>query len=172
VIDPQPQPGDIGLTQIPGFVGWLIRVGQWLNGDSWGDYQHAFIVLPDDELIEAYPRGARIRPLAEYDGQRTVYVHPDGLTDGQRQAICAAAVKYRGVRYSVADYLALAAHRFRLPIPGLRKYVASSRRMICSQLADAAYTDAGVSLFRDGRWAGWVTPMAIFNLLGRDGVQR
>ncbi len=170
MIDALPQPGDIGLTQIPGPVGWLIKFGQWLNGDGWGRFQHAFVVLPDGRLIEAYPRGARVRPLSEYDGQQTVYVHPEGLTDTQRQAICAAALKYQGVPYSGLDYLALAAHRFRLPVPGLRRYVASTGHQICSQLCDQAYQDAGVWLFDDGRWPGYVDPQSLYDLLG--GRQR
>ncbi|MFJ3950369.1 hypothetical protein SLV14_000582 [Streptomyces sp. Je 1-4] len=160
-----PLPGDIGLTQISGITGRLIRLGQWINGDGFADYQHAFLVLPDDRLLEAQPGGARIKPLSAYDGSSVLYVCPEGLTEQQRTALCAAATTYVGVPYSFLDYLAIAAHRFHLPLPGLRRYVASTRHMICSQLVDQVYQDAGIHLFADGRWSGYVTPMALYNLL-------
>ncbi|MEU8914320.1 hypothetical protein [Streptomyces nigrescens] len=162
-----PLPGDIGLTQISGITGRLIRLGQWINGDGFADYQHAFLVLPDERLLEAQPGGARIKPLSAYDGSSVLYVCPEGLTEQQRTALCAAATVYVGVPYSFLDYLAIAAHRFHLPLPGLRRYVASTRHMICSQLVDQVYQDAGVHLFADGRWSGYVTPMALYNLLAR-----
>ncbi|TJZ44481.1 hypothetical protein FCH28_29490 [Streptomyces piniterrae] len=160
-----PMPGDIGLTQISGVTGRLIRLGQWLNGDGFADYQHAFLVLPDNRLLEAVPGGARIRSLSEYTGANALYVCPEGLTEQQRSAICDAATRYIGVPYSFLDYLAIATHRFHLPVPGLRRYIASTRHMICSQLVDQCYLDAGVHLFADGRWPGYVTPMALYKLL-------
>ncbi|MEV0372938.1 hypothetical protein AB0I10_24460 [Streptomyces sp. NPDC050636] len=160
-----PLPGDIGLTQISGITGRLIRLGQWLNGDGFADYQHAFLVLPDDRLLEAVPGGARVRPLAQYTGANVLYVCPERLTEQQRTAICDAATRYVGVPYSFLDYLAIAAHRFHIPLPGLRRYIASTRHMICSQLVDQCYLDAGVHLFADGRWPGYVTPMALYELL-------
>lgn len=116
-------------------------------------------------MLEAEPGGADIKPLTAYDGTPVCYVRPEGLTERQRTAICAAATAYVGVPYSFLDYLAIAAHRFHLPLPGLRRYVASTGHMICSQLVDQSYQDAGVHLFADGRWPGYVTPMALYNLL-------
>ncbi|MET8537402.1 hypothetical protein ABZV67_37885 [Streptomyces sp. NPDC005065] len=167
MIRTSPQPGDIGLTNITGSVGRLIQFGQWLNGDGFGAYQHAFIVLPGGLLIEAMPGGAKVRPLSTYDDRDVLYVSPAGLTDAQREAISDCALKYRGVPYSTLDYLALASHRFHLPVPGLRKWIDTERSMICSQLCDRAYLDAGVHLFDDGRWSGYVTPMDLYNLLGK-----
>ncbi|QHC23103.1 hypothetical protein [Streptomyces sp. GS7] len=161
-----PQPGDIGLTQISGATGRLIRFGEWINGDGFANYEHAFLVLPDGRLLEAEPGGARIRPLSGYDGAQVLYVCPERLTDQQRTHICTAATRYVGVPYSFLDYAAIATHRFHLPVPGLRRYVASTRHMICSQLVDQCYQDAGVHLFVDGRWPGYVTPMALYDLLG------
>ncbi|OLZ65548.1 hypothetical protein AV521_31300 [Streptomyces sp. IMTB 2501] len=168
MIDPHPRPGDIGLTNINGPIGRLIRLGEWLNGDGFGAYAHAFVVLPNNQLIEADPGGAAIRPLNSYAATATIYVYPDGLTDQQRTAICDAARKYVGVPYGFTDYLALALHRFHIPAPGLRGAIAASRSMICSQLCDKAYQDAGIQLFRDGRWPGFVTPMALYDLLAVD----
>lgn len=124
-----------------------------------------FSSCPTVRLLEAEPGGARIEPLTAYDGTPVRYVCPEGLTDQQRTAICAAATAYVGVPYSFLDYLAIAAHRFHLPLPGLRRYVAATRHMICSQLVDQAHQDAGVHLFADHRWPGYVTPMALHNLL-------
>lgn len=160
-----PLPGDIGLTRISGVTGQLIRFGQWINGDGFTDYEHAFLILPGNRLLEAEPGGARILSLTAYADADVVYVCPERLTERQRTGICAAATRYVGVPYSFLDYLAIAAHRFHLPVPGLRRYVASTRHMICSQLADQCYLDAGVHLFADGRWPGYVTPMALHHLL-------
>lgn len=166
-----PQPGDIGLTSITGAVGRLIRFGQWLNGDGFGAYQHAFVVLPGGKLIEAMPGGAIIDDLTKYDDRHVLYVSPD-LTPAQRKAIADSARRYVGVPYSFLDYLALALHRFHIPVPGLRRYIESTGHLICSQLADRAYADAGQRIFDDGRWDGFVTPMGLANELSVDGIQR
>ncbi|MFG3287220.1 hypothetical protein ACGF3G_00150 [Streptomyces sp. NPDC048179] len=160
-----PRPGDIGLTNITGLVGKGIEVGQWLNGDGFAPWAHAFLVMPDGKLIEAMPGGAQVVPLTEYDDRDVVYVSPAGLTPAQRWAITACARQYEGVPYSFADYAALATHRLHIPAPGLRTFVASTGHMICSQLVDRAYLDAGIQLFNDKRWEGYVTPMALFNRL-------
>jgi len=94
-----------------------------------------------------------------------VYVYPATLTGDQREAICAAAHRYLGVPYSFADYLAIAMHRFHIHVPCLRRYVATSQHMICSQLVDRIYLDGGVRLFADNRWPGYVTPLALYELL-------
>jgi hypothetical protein len=139
-------------------VGRLIRLGQWLDGSGYTPYEHAFLVLPGDRLIEAQPGGAVIRPLSDYDGRHVEYVAPGGMTDGQREAVCAAALKYVGVPYSFLDLAAIAAHRLHLPIPGLKHWVASTRHMICSQLVDQCFADGGLPLFSDLRWPGYVVP--------------
>ncbi|MFJ6749321.1 hypothetical protein ACIQNI_14175 [Streptomyces sp. NPDC091266] len=165
MIHTRPQPGDIGLTQISGTTGRLIRLGQWLNGNGFADYQHAFLVLPDDQLLEAEPGGARVRPLASYADSRVLYVYPPELSPAMRADICAASDRYVGVPYSFLDYAAIATHRLHLTVPGLRRYVAATGHMICSQLVDQCYQDAGVHLFDDGRWPGYVTPGALHGLL-------
>lgn len=173
MIDPSPRPGDIGLTTIRGPVGWLIWFLQLLNGDGAGRrrrrFQHAFTVLPGGALIEAEPGGARIRRLSEYSDRTVVYVCVPGMTDEQRAAVCEAARSTVGARYAFLVYLAMALHRFRIPAPGLQRLISASRHQICSQACDAAYLAAGIQLFQDGRWPGYATPMALWNLLGRGG---
>ncbi|WP_280696562.1 hypothetical protein [Kitasatospora sp. GP82] len=150
-----------------GQVGRLIRIGQWLNGGGFADFEHAFIYVGDGELVEAEPGGARLGPLAAYDGRPIRWsTSRFPLSDEQRRAVVAAARGYIGVRYSAADYFALAAHHLHLPVGLLIKaYVASSRHMICSQLVDQCYRDAGIQLFTDSRWPGYVTPADLAKLL-------
>jgi len=167
VIHQSPQPGDIGLTSIVGLVGWGIRVGQWLNGDGFGVYEHAFLVLDNGQLIEAQPGGAQIVGLDVYAGRHVEYVSPE-LTEAERLLICLRGREMVGVDYSFLDYAAIAAHHFRLPIPGLRRYIAATGHEICSALCDEVYRRAGVHLFADSRWPGYVVPADLAALLGRE----
>lgn len=131
-----PEPGDYACLSVGGDGGKLIQAGEWLNGDSFDQYQHAFVYLGGMMVVEAEPGGAVAATIASY--------HPAGetlwstgkipLTPAQRTAICKAARSYIGTPYSWLDYAAIAAHRFHLPVPGLRSYVASTGHMICSTL--------------------------------------
>ncbi|WP_329565415.1 hypothetical protein [Kitasatospora sp. NBC_01266] len=164
---PLPRPGDFAVVSMGGEVGRLIRLGQWLNGDGFANYEHAFVLVGDDEVIEAQPGGARQAPLAEYDTHliRWSSGHIQ-LTNDQRVEIVAAARGCLRVPYSFLDYAALAAHRVHLPGSSLLKgYVADTRHQICSQLVDQCYQDAGIHLFGDGRWPGYVTPADLYRLI-------
>jgi hypothetical protein len=171
VIEYVPSPGDIGLTRIHGWVGLLIRFGQWLNGGGFRDYEHAFVYVGLGQIIEAEPGGALLSLLTRYAPDTVLWVPcPPGLG----AAVALAARAYGpgangrppvGVGYSFLDYLALAAHRLHLPLPGLRTYIESTGHMICSQLADRAAADAGWHLFTDGRWPGYVTPGDLLELV-------
>lgn len=154
----------IGLTRISGGVGKAITVGQWLNGEGFRFWQHAFVALPGNQVLEAEPGGAVIRPYP-YGGD--VYwcgglfgLLPDGVTAAD---ITAVAAQLDGIGYSFADYGALAARRLRIPAPHLRRFIAATGHQICSQLADDFYLRLGGHCFTDGRWAGDVTPAGLFN---------
>jgi hypothetical protein len=168
-----PKPGDIGIVHMTGAGGAAIRLGQWFNGDGFADYEHAFVVagihvrgedrdVADGmKIVEAMPGGALLSPLSRYDGLDPVYLRcPDDL----RSAVAGAALDLVGTPYSVADYFALAAHRFHIPAPGLKHFVETSNHMICSQLADRAADVSGWHLFVDGRWPGYVTPGDLYGL--------
>lgn len=154
--------GDIGLTQISGDVGFLIRVGQWLNGDGFANYEHAFVDCGDGTIIQAMPGGAQ-HVINPYRNSDVTYLRAP-IALGAK--VAAAARKYKGVPYSFLDYLSIAAHRVRLPVPFLKRYIRNSGHMICSQLADQAAADAGWVLFDDGRWPGYVAPGDLYKLVG------
>lgn len=158
------QPGDFAAVQTAGDTGALIRLGEALNGDGFGDYEHALIYTGGGEIVEAEPGGARRRARGVQPGD----LWSTGLwnlSGDTREMICEAAVAYIGTPYGWLDYAALAARRLHIPAPGLRAYIASTGHMICSQLVDQCWADAGVHLFSDGRWPGYVTPGALANLI-------
>lgn len=160
----EPQPGDTLLVQIEGMVGRFIEFGQWLNGDGFTEFEHAAIYKGNGRVIQAEPGGARETALSNFTG-RPMYWSTGHivLTAAQRTAIVSAAVGYLKVPYSFLDYGALATHRLHIPAPGLKQYIASTGHMICSQLVDQCYTDAGVHLFTDNRWPGFVTPGDLYD---------
>ena len=159
-------PGDFAVVRIPGDVGRLIRFGQWLDGCGYEDYEHAFVAVGDGQLVEAQPGGARLAPLTQYDDYRPLWsTGRIALTEEQREHLVAAAHSYIGVPYSFLDYGSLALARLRLRPPVVRRFVADTRHMICSQLVDQCYLDAGVHLFDDGRIAGDVTPGDLYELI-------
>lgn len=163
----EPKPGDIGLVRIDGYVGQLIRFGQWLNADGFANYSHAFVYVGDGKIIEAMPGGALLSPLSRYDDQVPLWLRcPEecgaAVAEAARsfgpQRDASGRLVKRGVPYSWADYGALALHRFHIPAPRLKRFIESSKSMICSQLADRAAQLGGWHIFDDGRDPGDVTP--------------
>lgn len=152
-----PKPGDFFLLAGTDAIGRLIDIGEFAYGDGPSKYTHAGILLGGTDILEAEPGGARVRPYTEYPAEQLTWSSWD-LTDEQRAAIVAAARKYIGTPYSFLDYGALTAHRLHIPLPGLRQYIASTKHMVCSQLVDQSYVDAGQHMFSDGRWPGYVPP--------------
>jgi uncharacterized protein YycO len=158
-----PQPGDFQLVPTAGIGGKLIELGQWLNGDGICPYEHVRIYVGGNEFVEAEPQAARLARYPLDLGMWSTGIIP--LTNAQRSAITAAARGYVGTPYSGLDYMALVLHRLHIPAPGLQAYISSTGHMICSQLVDQCYLDAGVHLFADGRWPGYVTPADLYNRL-------
>jgi len=159
-----PQPGDFGLVSIRGFPGLLVRIGQGLSGDGWSDYHHAFLILDNGEVLEAQPGGARIRPLSDYEATNAVYSDWD-LTDEQRAAIVREARPLVGTPYSWLDYLSLALLHFGIRPKWLRRCVADTGHLICSQTIDLVYLRAGLHMFSDGRLSMDVTPGDLVRVL-------
>jgi hypothetical protein len=157
-----------------GWGGRAIRLGQWLLGDGYADYEHAFIVtdavtdIRRELIVEAMPGGAQ-HVSNWHDPTRTLWLR---CPEEHREAVAGAALGFVGVPYSVADYFSLAARRFHIPAPGLRRYIRSSGHLICSQLADAAADRGGWHLFDDRRWEGDVTPGDLARLARKQPATR
>jgi cell wall-associated NlpC family hydrolase len=146
--------------------GGLIRIGQWLNGDGFAQYEHAAIYVGNGQIVEAQNTGTAIADAHRYDSLDTFWsTGIIDLTDAERSAIVAAAKGYVGTPYSWTDYFALAARRLHLwPANAmLENYVKSTKHMICSQVVAQCYSDAKHPLFN--RWPGDVTPGDLYDLL-------
>lgn len=167
MVTPQPSPGDFFLAPIPGWVGeGVIAFGQFLNGEGFKRYHHAGILLEAGQTMEAMPGGAIIGRINRWKPEELRW--STGLVDltaTQRTDIVHYARAREGVPYSFADYAALAAHRFHVPFPGLKTFIEDSGHQICSQMVDWVYAQAGVHLFQDKRWEGYVTPASLDNML-------
>lgn len=165
------QPGDFAVIRSQGDIPALIRAGEVMI-DGRGTWNHALICVAVGNglpvIVEAEPGGALKRPWHYQDAQHEWSAGTYELTGSQRLALVKAANSYVGTPYSFADYAAIAARKYAKPfsVP-LRAFVADSRHMICSQLVDRCYQDAGIHLFNDGRWNGYVTPGDLGGLLGR-----
>ena len=152
----------LGLTPVHGDVGKFIEIGQWLNGDGFRQWEHAFVSIGGGLIVEAEPGGARVGNVSEY----SVIHWCTGLyklldTPAKIAAVEDAAKKYVGVPYSFLDYLALAGKRLHLPHVLLQDYVANTGHMICSQLDARTYFDAGAPIYPE--WTGYVTPADLYN---------
>jgi hypothetical protein len=163
----QPLPGTIGLTQISGGVGKLVRVGQWLCRAGFENYQHAFVVTDEigvnglPMIVEAEPGGARFVEL-HYSNVYWCDGIAHGLTTAERLEISQAACGFIGTGYSFLDYAAIAAKHLDLPVSAIDRYVASTHHVICSQLAAACYDRASVPIFSNTEWTGDVMPLDLY----------
>lgn len=165
---PGPLPGDFAVVSMGGQGGALISAMEQIAYDHATHWDHAFVYTGGGKIVQAEPSGAQVRPLGTYEYAiwSTGILFPTAV---QRGAIIAAAERYAAekVGYSWLDYAAIAAHRFHVPAPGLKSFIASTRRMICSQLVDQCWLDGGYHLFSDGRWPGFVAPIDLGLLLQR-----
>jgi hypothetical protein len=137
-----------------GGVGRLIRIGQWLNGDGFADYEHAYVNIGDGTIVEAQPHGA-VHTHQTHSWEETLWLR---CPPEHGPAVAQAAIALEGTPYSFLDYFAIAALRLHIPSQGLRDYVTSTKHMICSQLADCAASAGGWKIFDDGSLPQDVTP--------------
>lgn len=163
-----------------------VRLGQVILGET-GYPQHVGVVVepariltpwdgatyPGEEagprLVQAMPHGAEEVELGpEFWTADHVFLRPNYRSEYTAPAVARAARRYVGVPYSFADYLAIAGVHLGVRNGPIRRYVTTSKHMICSQLADQALSDAGWHVFADGRLPQDVTPAALYAKMMED----
>lgn len=170
-----PQPGDWAVCSVGGEGGRLIEIGEYLNGDGFAPWEHAFVYIGNGHVLQAEPGGSEIVPYTERGAELWSNTKIT-LTPAQRARVPGLAKTMTKIPYSWLDYQALAAHRLHIPDlptwpgPGrrpvtLRTFIADSGHEICSQLVDTFMLRLGIHLFSDERWPGYVVPADLAKLL-------
>lgn len=154
------QPGDFCCVATNGLPARLIR---WATRST---VNHAFILTEPGRVMEADPGGAHEVDLSNYDGLYQCWSDMD-LSPLVRAKIVDAARSHEGAEYSWVDDACIGLTRlFGVHVPPwVRKRLADPKRLMCSQLVDIAYTEAGVPLFADGRLPGDVAPSDLLLLI-------
>lgn len=167
----QPQAGDFCVCSIGGQGGGLISLMEEIAYRHSTHWDHAYVYLGDGTIVQAQrPRAVRV-PLASARHEYSIWsAGLITLTPAQRTAIVHTALALVGTPYSWLDYAAIAAHRFHIRTPELKTFIADSGHMICSQLVDQCYASAGVHLFDDRRWSGYVTPYDLGTLISARAI--
>ncbi len=155
-----PVPGDFCVVATPGWQAWCIRV------ITRSPVNHAFMLTETGRIIEADPGGVREVDLANYDGMYQVW-SPMDLSPTVRAAIIDHALDHVGDPYSWIDDACIGlADMFGWHVPSwVRTRLARTDRLMCSQLVDTAYLEAGIHLFSDGRIPGDVAPSDLLLLI-------
>jgi cell wall-associated NlpC family hydrolase len=139
----EPRFGDFGVVKTGGIAALLIRVG---TSSRWN---HAFICIGDDLIVEANPTGVEISPVSKYP--LIGWNCHQTLTAKQRQVIVSLAMETVGKPYSF-----LTIFNIILRIIGLKmladtkimKKLALKTGYICSELVEECYRKAGVPLIK------------------------
>lgn len=167
----EPPLGTIGVVDTKSFYGRIIK---WATKSP---VSHAVVYVGHGQLAEAEPEGARLRPWDEYGdamvwltemGRLDIDGVPVGVlepTDEQRREVAdfAIACAVAQVGYSWIDIAILALCSPRLDRinpdrpPWWARRLASMGTLVCSELADEAWSRAGLDIF-EGRVRGFVTP--------------
>jgi uncharacterized protein YycO len=170
------EPGDFCVRPVPGVIGLGISVGQVLNGEKWGEHDHAevYIGRPAEDAkwgytASSYPNRQGIRALTGPPEELEGAVWSTGkfeMSPEQREEIVKWCLEHGGVAYGWLDYAALTLHRLGMKDPGLQRFISSDKSMICSQYTAAAYLHgAGIDLI-PGQWEGYITPEALAEIVG------
>jgi hypothetical protein len=158
------QTGDFFVVRT---AGWPAAVIRWFTR-SWAN--HAGIVLsPHGQTIEAKREGATYGNLSVYSGDRMEVGSPP-LTNRQRMDVAITAMRFYGRPYGWLDILSLGLLRWHIDVPWVRRRVARTDRLICSQLVDLAYRGAGIALFDDNRPPEDVTPADLAGVLAKENA--
>jgi len=162
----KPRPGDFAVVDTRMRTSPRIRLAQALSRGGYRMFDHAVIcsrVRRDGTVyvVEALPNGAE-ENIWHYDDHDHLW--STGVVKTSAKA-GKAALAYVDTPYSWLDYAAVAARAWHLWVPGLRHYTASRKHLISSQLVERAELDAGIQLFGDRRWPGYVRPSDLAELI-------
>jgi NlpC/P60 family len=136
-----PRYGDYGVVRTNG---WAARLIQFGTRSRWN---HAFVYIGNDQLIEANPKGVTISPTSKYS--KIAWNQHEELNDEQREIIVKSAMHFNKTPYGFFDIGNLALRILGLKILAdtkLLEYLAKREGVICSELVSLSYKSAGIDL--------------------------
>lgn len=154
-----PAPGSYCCVRTGGFYAWLIRMG------TRSHFNHAFVVIDGERIIEADPGGARWARLSDYGTDGMVFA-PDVLSDEQRTALARKAEALLGTPYGWTDIVRLSLRCLGLNWSWLTRKADNEAAMICSQLVAACGAAAGVDWLCGRSCPAEVTPGDLAHRIG------
>ena len=136
----KPQLGDYGVVKTKGFFGKLIRLG------TMSRWNHCFIYIGNDLIVEANPTGVAISPVHKYD--KIAWNQHEKLTKAQRLAILNNASKLIGKPYSFFTIAGMVLRILGFKFFGDKLLAAIARHdgYICSELVAECYRKSGFIL--------------------------
>lgn len=183
------RPGDLAFGPIHGAAGAVVAAGQiavapWkhqLTWKTWWRVRHVGVIVAASEspgqwsrnhvrMAQAMPGGAEIALAGdEHWTDEWTYIRPRWQYAEQAGIVAETAITMadRKIPYNWLDYEVIAAHRLHLPgaaTPYVNRLDRNGVpiRAICSQLADAALTLGGFTVFDDHRQYGEVVPAELY----------
>ncbi|MBO0822494.1 MAG: hypothetical protein J2P27_01395 [Actinobacteria bacterium] len=162
----KPRPGDYAVVDTRKRSLGLSQLGKALSRGGFTMFDHAVICSRVERdgtvyIVEAMRGGAKER-VWHYDDHDHLW--STGVVKTAREA-GQAALRYVGRPFSWRDYAAIATHAMGWWVPGLRRYLANPAHLTGCQLVERAQLDAGVHLFTDHRWRGYVRPSDLAELI-------
>jgi hypothetical protein len=169
----EPQLGDYFCVRTDGWEAKVIRFVTWSPVNHSGVCV-GFTADGGVLVVEAEPHGAAPPHLLPY---ATVFWSHMALTPEERTAIADAATAKVGTPYSWLDDAAIGLAKLvgkraskSWLFTSLRKRLSRPDRLMCSQLVDLCYHEAGVELFPDHRAPGDVSPGDLYTLIPQETV--
>jgi hypothetical protein len=150
--------GQIGLCWTKGWAGRLIRFV------TRSHFNHAIIAISETECVGAEPGGVRVRPITDYPNvvwsRFPVNTSIPPTWPDKAAAIVAFTNSTIGARYNYFDDVVIGLGLIlRVHTPNwMLRILADPHSWQCAALCDAAYTAAGIHLFKDQRPFGAVYP--------------
>lgn len=147
--------GQFGVVRTHTTMGWIIRLF------TRSQVSHAYLYVDEHHVIEATWNGAVINSSPKFEKEAPGELHPVSnlaLSPAQRERVVAAARELAGTPYGFRDIAALALVHWGVPWRWAARVVGDDKGLICSQLVDRCYANAGIHLYDDGRADGSVTP--------------
>jgi uncharacterized protein YycO len=139
----QPQVGDYGVVKTKGLLGKLIRIG------TQSRWNHCFIYVGNDLIVEANPKGVALSPVSKYP--LVAWNKHEELFQTQRENIAYHAKALVGRPYSFFTIagMVLRILGFKFLSNRLLKAISKYDNYICSELVAECYRKAGFTLIRE-----------------------